>query len=661
MTTTEYTKKSQGPIRWNAVIPFLIISFLTFIYFHFFFDFNLKKVLEWGGYKAVGTEIDIAHLETSFFKASLRIQGIEITDAENPNQNSIEIGDIRWGMSWDALLRGKILVDEAMVENIQFNTLRKYPGKVAPPEPPPKTGPGMLEQEAEKLKEEALAKAQQEYADNMFGDLAAILGGTDAKAQLGKIEGNLASKKKAQEIEAGIKERQKFWEEKLKTLPQGKDIQALGDRLNKIKTKDFKTPQELQSSLQELDSVLKQGDAYYKQIGTTGQDLDKDLKKIDADIKELDTLIKSDVKSLEARFRIPSINTKELTRALFNKYLGKYMAKINRYRAMAEKYIPPKYMNKITGKDKGKEGSQETDEISLQPHPRENGISYEFGRKNSYPLFWIKKAAISSQAGMGPKSGNIRGQILDITTNQALTGRPTVATLNGDFPEAQIKDLLLKLTLDNTQIESLVTYQIGVGSYPISGAELVNSSDVKIELKSASGKLNIDGQLKALREFKMNLNNQFTMANFDIHAKDGNIDSILKNTFSGLPIITLNGTATGYLPSISFDIASNLGSELEKGLRKQVEVKIAEARKKIDDYVNKEVGKQREQINLQVKQIREQIEKEVKKAQDQLNAQKKQAEVKVDQAKKDAENQAKKKLGEQGQKAVEDLKKKLGF
>lgn len=659
MTQTQdtKTKKPKGPIRWNAVIPFTIVCVLTFAYFHFFFDMNLRAALEWAGYKGVGAEVNIAKVETSFFKASLRVQGIEVTDAETPAQNVIEIGDIRWGMSWDALLRAKILVNEAVIENIQFNTARKHPGKVAPPEPPPKPGPGMVEQEAQRLKEEALAKTQQEYADNMLGDLAAILGGADANAQLGKIEGSLASKAKANEIEANLKEKQKYWDEKFKGLPQGKDIQALNDRMGKIKTKDFKTPQELQASLQELDAVLKQADAYQKQIGTTGQELDKDLKKIDADIKTLDGLVKADVKALETRFRIPSINTKELTRALFNRYLGKYMAKINRYRAMAEKYVPPKYMDKISGKGK----PADPEDVPIQPHPREKGVTYEFGRKNSYPLFWIKKAAISSEAGMSPKAGNIKGQILDITSNQTLVGRPTVATLAGDFPADKIKDLLLKLVLDNTKADSLITYQMAVGSYPINAAEFVNSADVKIGLNSATGKLNIDGELKALRDFKMNLSNQFTTANFEVSAKDGNINTILKNTFAELPVINLTGSASGYLPALSFDVTSNLGSELEKGLRKQVEAKIAEARKQIEEHVNKEIGKQREQIDKQVRQLREQLDKEVKKAQEQLNAQKKQAEAKADQAKKDAENQGKKELEKQGKKAADDLKKKLGF
>ncbi|MBC7370424.1 MAG: TIGR03545 family protein [Bdellovibrionaceae bacterium] len=650
---TPKTVKPKGPIRWNAVIPFVVICALIYLYVHFFFDLHVKKAIEWGGYKTMGSEINIANFETSFWKASLRIQGIEFTDSEKPAQNSIEIGDIRFSMGWDALLRAKVLVNEAAIENIQFGTQRKSPGKVAPPEPP-KEGPGFAAQETERLKQEALAKTQQEYANNMLGDLAAILGGTDAQAQLGKIEGSLESKKKAQELEAEIKAKQVYWDQKLKALPQGKDIDALNVRLNKIKTKDFKTPQELQASLQELDAIVKQGDAYYKQIGGTSEELQKDLRKMETDVKSLDALVKSDIKGLETRFRIPSVNTKDLTRAIFNKYLGKYMDKINRYRALAEKYLPPKYLKKDQAK-------ADPDDISIQPQPREKGMSYEFGRKNSYPLVWIKRAAISSQAGMSAKAGNIRGEILDITTNQNLVGRPTVASLAGDFPADQIKDVLLKMTLDNTKEDSLVTYEFGVGSYPIQGSELVSSPDVQIALANATGKLNIDGTLQALRNFKMNLTNQFTTAKFTVSAKDNNISDILKGAFGALPVINLKGSAQGFLPAISFDVSSNIGTELESALRKQVEAKIALARKQIEDYVNKEIGKNREAIEKQVAQLRGQFETEVKKTQAQLDAQKKQVEGKADQAKKDGENQAKKQVEQQGQKAVDDLKKKFGF
>jgi uncharacterized protein (TIGR03545 family) len=262
---------------------------------------------------------------------------------------------------------------------------------------------------------------------------------------------------------------------------------------------------------------------------------------------------------------------------------------------------------------------------------------------------------------MSAKAGNISGEVLDITTHQTLVGRPTVAKITGDFPADKVSGVLLKLSLDNTKPESLVTYDLTVGAYPINGTELVASPDVKIALQNAIGKLSVNGELRALRDFKMNLNNQFTTASFDVSAKDGTIDSILKKTFASLPVIYLNGTASGLLPAVSFDVSSNIGSELEAGLRKQVEAKIAEARKQIEDYVNKEIAKNREQIDKQLKDLRAQFDTEVKKAQAQLDAQKKQVEAKIDQAKKDTESQAKKKLGDEGQKAVDDLKKKFGF
>lgn len=647
------TKKAPGPIRWNALIPFSIFCLFVYVYSHFFLDHTLRKFLEWGSYKALGVEVNIGSFETSFWGAKLSIRNIQITDGEKPSQNSVEIGDIRFGMSWDALLRAKILVNEAAIENIQFATTRKSPGKVAPPEPP-RQGPSAVEEQAERLKQAALAKAEQEYADNMLGDLAAILGGTDSKAQLGKIESSLESKKKAQEIEAEIQQKQKYWDEKIRTLPNQKDLQALNDQFNRIKYKDFKSPQELQTSLQELDAVLKKGDAYSKQIGNAGPELENDLKKISTDIKSLDALIKADVKALESRFRIPSINPKDISRALFNKYLGKYNSKINHYRGIAEKYVPPKYLKK--GKDK-----EDPNEVLIQPREREKGISYEFGRKNSYPLLWIKKATISSQAGMSPKSGNIRGEILDITTQQSLIGRPTVATLKGDFPADQIENLLLKIVINNLQPESLISYNMEIGSYPIGASELVQSPDVQISLTKATGKLSIEGTLKALRDFKMNINNQFAAVGFSVEAKDKTIKDILGGAFAGLPIINISGVASGYLPAISFDISSNIGTELERGLRRQVDAKIAEARRQIETYINGEVGKTREAIEKQVSQLKNQLATEIKKIEGQLDTQKKQAETKANQAKKDAENQGRKQIEKEGQKAVDDLKKKFGF
>lgn len=654
---TEQTKtpakkvKEKGPIRWEAIIPVAIICLVIGLYFHFFFDTHLRKGLEWGGYKAIGAEVNIGSLETSFFKASLNIQDIELTDAEKPTHDSIKIGDIRFSMLWDALLRAKVVINEAAVEQIEFGVLRKRPGKVAPPEPV-SNEPGFAEKQAAKLKEEALDQANSQFGDNVLGDVISMLGGTEGEAQLDKLKDSLPSKAMLEKFETDIKAKQTKWDATIKTLPQEKEIKALGDRLGKIKSKDFKNVQELQTSLQELDKVVKDADGKYKQIQSVSTELQADLKTLETQYKEIEAQIKVDIKSLESHFRIPKLDAKAMTMAMFQRYLGPYRAKFNRYKALAEKYLPPNLMKK---------GQQDPDDIPVQPHPRETGITYEFGRPNSYPLFWIKRTGVSSQAGLSPNAGNIAGEILDITSNQRLIGKPTVASLSGDFPANQIADFLLKLVLDNRKEDSEIQYLLKVGSYPLEGKQLVDSPDVNIAFQKAVGAIDINGKLVGLKDLTLNFNNRFSKIDYAISSKNTIADEILKAVFAGIPLVTLDVTANGTLPGVNIDVNSNLGPELQKGFEKQIQAKIDEAKKKIQAYVEQEIGKLKGQADAQLNQLRSQVDNEVKKAQAQLDQQKKQAEDKVNVAKKDAENQGKKKLEQEGKKALDDLKGKLGW
>ncbi|MEN0060244.1 MAG: TIGR03545 family protein [Bdellovibrio sp.] len=632
--TEQKPKKSKGPLRWEAIIPFTLICLIIGLYFHLFFDLHLRRGMEWVGYQALGAEVNIAHVETSFFRASLRIQGIELTDAERPTHNSVKVGDVRFSMLWDALLRAKVAVNEAAIEQIEFGTLRKSPGKVKPPEPV-SNEPGLADR--------ALEEAQNQSGENVLGDVLAMLGGSDANAQLDKLQSNLPSKALLEKFEKELQTKKQGWDQRLKTLPQSKDIQALGDRLNKIKYKDFKTPLELQASLQELDKVLKEGDAMYKQVQSTGEDLNKDLKNLESQYREIEKQVKADIQTLEQHFRIPKLDAKALSTALFNQYLAPYKAKFFRYKSLADKYMPPNLMKK----------DKKGEEIVIQPHPREKGISYEFGRLNSYPLFWVKKAAISSQAGVTPEAGNIRGEILDITSNQVLIGRPTVATLSGDFPAQDIHGILARLSLDNTKEKSRVDYKFKVDSYGISGRDLVKSPDVQIAFAKAAGALNVEGTLIGLKNVTVAMENRFNRIEYLISSSNDIADQILKAVFADIPVVTLTVTGQGDFPQVPFSINSNLGPELQKGFEKQVRAKIEEARKKIQAVVDQEIGKQKAQIEAQLNQLRGQFDQEVKKAQSQLDSQKKQADSKIQQAKKDAETQ--------GKKTVDELKKRFGL
>lgn len=653
--------KPKGPIRTEAVIPFLLVVALTWAYFFLFFDLHLKKALELAGYHVVGAEVDIGELRTSFWNGSFRAQNIQVTNSQKPSHDMVKIGDIRFGILWDGLLRAKFIVDEMAVEQIEIDVPRKSPGKVKPPEPikPEDKGPSAAEKLVDKLKDKALGKVEDKYQENVLGNLAAILKGDSADSQLKSIENSLGSKEKIAALDKQLKEKSKMWEEKFKTIPKPKEIQALGDRLGKVKIKDFKTPQELQQSLGEIDSILKEADSKYKDVQNTGSQFQADLKATEQQFKELEQMVKNDIKDLETRFKIPQLDAKSLSQSIFSSYLDPYKAQFFHYSSLAKKYAPPKLLNKG--------GTPAPDNI--KPHPREKGVVYEFPRTNSYPLFWIKKISVSSKANKEIGSGNLQGSIVNITSNQKLINAPTKASFQGDFPGFALNGLSTTLIVDSRKEETQAILEAKIASLGISEKTLTSSPDVTLGFQKAQSSSSFKVALADWTNYNLSVASEFKNVDYAIEASNKDVKEALTGIFKSLPPVTLNASGSGQLPDLNLSIESNLGSELGRAFSQLLQAKINEAKKKLQAIVDAEIGKNKEALEKSFAAFKNQFEGEIKRAQDQLNGEKSKGEAKINSAKKDAENQAKKgleaevkkALGSDGDKKLDDLKKKFGL
>ena len=140
MTDTTNTKepkkeKKKGPIRYEAIIPVIVLSLITFLYFSFYFDHHMKKMIEYIGTQGNGAEVNVDSVRTSFLRGSFDLDRLQVTDPERPTHNSIEIGNMHFQYLWDALLRMKFVVDDASINNIQLAKPRTSPGRVLPPQP----------------------------------------------------------------------------------------------------------------------------------------------------------------------------------------------------------------------------------------------------------------------------------------------------------------------------------------------------------------------------------------------------------------------------------------------------------------------------------------------------------------------------------------------
>lgn len=80
--------------------------------------------------RANGAEVNVESLDLSMLTGALSLSGLQVTDAEKPQNNQLSIEKITADASVYNLLTGKIVVEEVEISNVKFNQKRSTPGKV---------------------------------------------------------------------------------------------------------------------------------------------------------------------------------------------------------------------------------------------------------------------------------------------------------------------------------------------------------------------------------------------------------------------------------------------------------------------------------------------------------------------------------------------------
>lgn len=632
---TNSTTKRKGPIRTGAVVPSLILIAIIGVYFNLFFDSNLRRGLEYVLTYVNGAEVNIGRIATSFIGARLEIDNIQVTDKSHPARNTVQVGAIRWQMSWDALLRAKVKVDEAQILNISAFTPRAKPGYVVPPPPPSAkdNSPSALD----KVQAEVLTQTQKQYNKNFLGDVASMLGGKDPKDQLSNIQTALKSDARIKQLEVELKEKQAAWDKRLKELPQGKDFQAYVDRAKALKF-DINKPNELAKNIQEGEKIIKEANEKIKQIDQAQRDLKGDVNTYSQAYKDLEKMVQEDVRDLQSRLKLPSIDAKEFSQQLFMSMVEKKLGSLMKYVELARQYAPPK---------KTAEQKAEAKAAQVVPPKRGQGRTYRFPVTTGYPLFWLKHAAISSQMDTSEFSGNLKGEILDLTTDPAFLGKPTIINLLGDFPKQDIRGLDAKITLDHTTDVARESMIMKVAHFPTGENMLADSSDVKLGLKQAVGSSLVEATF-VNQQITVTMKNVFSNIQYDLEAKNASVKEIIGGVLKDIPTVTLNAGIQGSFTNFNVNINSNLGEELSRGFQKQLQAKIDEGKAQLKKLVDEKIGANRDKLKAEMDKTLGGLTKDIdgKKAE-------------ADKSVNDAKNQASGTKGGGGNKKLEEEGKKL--
>ena len=563
---TKETKipKKKGPIRFEAIIPVLVMSLLTFGYFSYYFDHHLKSLFEYVGTQGNGAEVNVASVKTSFLRGSFDFNGLKVTDKEKPTHNMLEIENMHFQYVWDALLRMKFVVDDASINNIQISKPRKHPGKVLPPEP---AKPSKINE----LQIEVISQVKNKYGKNVLGDVATLLEGGDYKDQLEKIRADLKSEARIGAMITDVNAKKSVWDAKIKTLSDTSKVKEIEAKIQTIsKQKNFL---EQAKGIKELNDLLKEVNDQYKEIQASSKQLQSEVTAVANYPKEIELLVKEDIASLKNRFAVPQIDFKDMAMHLFAGEFAEYIAKARKYQALAKQYLPEK-----------------KDKEEVVPHKRSLGSNHEFPITKGYPLFWLKRAALSSKGTADSYSGNVSGELTNVTTSPKTIGKPIVLDMRGDFPGVKVMGVQALVKADFTKTISEQSALIKVGSFVVPEKMFVNDEKLKFGFQNAIGSSSIEANLKQ-DQISMTWSSVLKQPKFIVESKTKLAQEILTNIMNGISAISVDGSVSGTFKNLDMKISSNLGDELGNGFNREIGNKIADAQNQIQKMVDEKIMK----------------------------------------------------------------------
>lgn len=560
----------KGPIRTGLVIPTVIVFVLLAVLFKFFFDTSLRAAIEYAGTQANGAEVNIGSLRTNVFEPSIEIRRVQLTDRSDPTRNLVSVDSVTFRMVWDALLRAKVVVDEASLLGIEAFAPRARPGYVVPPSLPQRPSP--VEQ-VEQVEQQVREQTRKQANGNVLGEVAAMLSGVDFTDQLKNLQANLKSDARIRELRAELQGRKAAWEERVRALPQPADADGYRNRIKAL-TFNPGNPVELARSVGEANRIIGEIGDKVKLVDETTAAVKADIEKYSRDVANLDDLVREDIAGLQSRLGLPDIDARAFSQGLFMNMVESRIVGVRRYVALARQYLP---------------AGGKADAGESVPPRRGEGRTYRFPTTTSYPQFWLKHAAVSSQlTALSEYSGNLKGELMDVSSDPALTGRPIQLLLQGDFPKQSISGVDARVVIDHTKAEPRETMALKVASFPVSGMKLADSAQVKLGLQQARGSSSLDASLTS-EEITVDLTSRFQDVTFNLDVGNALARDILDGVLKGISNVNVIAAVKGSFRNFNVRISSNLGDQLAAGFVRQLRAKVDDAkvqvRKLVDDRI----------------------------------------------------------------------------
>lgn len=549
-----YIRKS-GLIFLGVIIVIIVLLniFLT--------DRWLETQLENAGSNIVGAKVEIDNLDVSLLKLRIKWKRIQITHPEHTMKNMIETGPVEFKLSFPALLKRKIVIENMQILNIKTFTDRKTDGRLPDKDRRKKVKkePSFFEKQFTLLLDE-LKKAP------AFELLAEIKTLKPADI-IDKIQFNTPGKIDSLRsvIEADIQKYKSDFQNLQADIDKLKNIEA---NLRSINPTAIKTVNDLKTTYDLVNGSIKQINEIKVKYETKVNELKQLPNKVNTIKIEIQEQIKNDIQRVKDYAKLPDIKTLNFVKYLIGPKLFSYYLTYEKYSNDVEGYIAKMQALKP--------------EKEKKP-PRLKGQDIHFIKERALPEFWLKRCVLSGETNAGFK---IKGEITNISSQPKIVGEPIRVVIIGDRPDKASLKLDAELYfMDELSKQSLNFELINLPIADFNFDHSIKYLPVKVENSVGDIAVKLARQRNELAsEFKFILYNpHFVFPTFNpANIYEEKLSNVVKNTFNSVKSFDVNVSIGVVKGRLDVNLNSSLDRQLTEGFREAVGKEIEQLKKEAE-------------------------------------------------------------------------------
>ncbi len=578
-------------------------------------------------------KVEFEDFKLSLVDLELSWSRLQVADPDNTMMNLFETGEVELDFEFWPVLWEQVIIEDVRMTGFALETERETDGTFEMPEGyDPETGvpedAGFFYNITTQVTSTIAENARMEFTD--------VKDDINVDSLLATI--NLQSIDKMEGLKTGLESNYSKWDSTITNNSIEKNAREIENLVKSIKLDEIKDVPAALKAIETVQKVVKEADSLKKEINALQTDFRADIQSSRNSIGQIDDWISEDVNRVKNVAKLPEINAQSIGTALFGQNLLADLNTYLEYLAMGREYG-----QKFIG----------SDQKDAKPE-RYEGVNYEFTDKYDLPKFWIKNIELS---GVTKNNIELAGQVLNVTNNQNKTGSPITFQLSG--AEEGVATLTVDGALNYLGEEKSENLSINYSGFSLVNSKISPSELLPYDLRSGNGDINVDLTIKN-RRIESRVDYVADNIAFDFESAGrpkGTVERLIRDAISGTNRITATALIDNTEGPLRARVRSNVDDLFLNALKRTVQAEVDNAKRRIENEVQSRVNAKK----AEVRKLVEEQEAILRNKYDELETKVNEQLAIVEKKKEELEEKKKELEEELKNKALDAVKKKIGF